>query len=348
MKELTQLCKLLKKDFTPKKRDPTIPVRYWTEKDILEDKITNAFVIILRTRGCSWSISSGCTMCGYFNDSMWEKVPDKYLLKQFYKAMEKHRGEKFVKIFNSGSFLDDNEINPNIRNKILHELNEKVDKICFESRPEYITNDKLSSIKEIFQDVTFEIGCGLETANDFVREHSINKGFTFNDYKKTATTIKKYNFLLKTYVLIKPLFLTEKESIEDCKNTVEKINTITDTISFNPVNVQRKTVVEYLWKRKQFRPAWLWSIVEILKTSKQIVGNKRIQCDIAGGGSIRGAHNCTICNRKFLDTIADFSLKQDIKVFEDLNCSCKEKWLDQLDIEDLTFRSMIDFSGRYQ
>ena len=147
---------------------------------------------------------------------------------------------------------------------------------------------------------------------------------------------------------MKPLFLTEQESMDDCKNTIDRIKTYTDTISLNPVNVQRNTVVEYFWKRNQFRAAWLWSIVEILKTGKKVVSKKRIQCDIAGGGSGRGAHNCTICDRKFLDAIADFSLTQDIKVFIDLHCTCKEKWLDQLDIENLTFGSIVDFSGRYQ
>lgn len=348
MNGLTQFCKHLKKDFTPRLRDPSKPVRCWSEKDFLKDKVVDVFVIILRTRGCSWALKSGCTMCGYFNDSMWEKVSDKDLLKQFNRAMENYSGEKFVKIFNSGSFLDDNEIKPAVRNEILRELGEKTDKVSVESRPEYITDEKLSIIKEILQSKTFEIGIGLETANDFVREHAINKGFTFSDYKKAAQTLKKYNFKLKTYVLIKPLLLTEKESIDDSASTVDKIKTYADTISFNPTNVQRNTVVEYLWKRKQYRPAWLWSVVEILKTSKKLAGNARIKCDVAGGGSIRGAHNCNKCDRKFLDAIVDFSLLQDTKVFEDLDCKCREKWLDQLDIENLGFGSLVNFSGRYQ
>ncbi len=348
MNELTQLCKLLKKDFTPRIRDPSKPVRCWSEKDFLEDKVVDVYVIILRTRGCSWALKSGCTMCGYFNDSMWEKVSDKDLLKQFDRAMENYSGERFVKIFTSGSFLDDNEIKPAVRNEILRKLGEKTDKVSVESRPEYIIDEKLSTIKEILQSKTFEIGIGLETANDFVREHAINKGFTFSDYKKAAQTLKKYNFKLKTYVLIKPLLLTEKESIDDSVSTVDKIKTYADTISFNPTNVQRNTVVEYLWKRKQYRPAWLWSIVEILKTSKKLAGNARIKCDVAGGGSIRGAHNCNKCDRKFLDAIVDFSLLQDTKVFEDLDCKCREKWLDQLDIENLGSGSLVNFSGRYQ
>jgi hypothetical protein len=346
MNELNDFCKTFKKDFTPRIQDSTKFVRSWKEKDILEDKIVDAYVIVFRTCGCSWAHQSGCTMCGYFNDSMWKNVPDEDILKQFDTAMNNYSEEKFVKIFTSGSFFDDREIKAKVKNKIFQKLFETAEKISVEARPEYITDETISEMKDRFQKKTFEIGIGLETANDFIREHAINKGFNFTDYEKAARILKKYNVKLKTYVLIKPPFLTEKESIEDSISTVEKIKTYTDIVSFNPTNVQRNTVVEYLWKRKQYRPAWLWSVVEVLKQSKKII-DVRIKCDIVGGGSIRGAHNCKECNRIFLDAIADFSLSQNEKVFNELDCNCKEKWLDQLDIENLTFGSIVDFSRRY-
>jgi len=92
MNELAQFCKTFKKDFTPKIRDSTKPVRCWSEKDVLDGKIVDAYVIIFRTRGCSWALKSGCSMCGYFNDSMWEKISDKDLLKQFDAAIQGHNG----------------------------------------------------------------------------------------------------------------------------------------------------------------------------------------------------------------------------------------------------------------
>ena len=346
MNELAKFCKTLKKDFTPKIQDAARPVRCWSEKDVLNGTVVDAYVIIFRTRGCSWALKSGCSMCGYFNDSMWKKVSDSDLLKQFKTAMKQYSGEEFVKIFTSGSFLDDNEIKPKVRDEILGRLVETAEKVSVESRSEYITDEKLSTIQDMFGSKTFEVGVGLETANDFIREHAINKGFTFSGYQNAAETLKKYDAELKTYVLVKPPFLTEKESIKDSVTTIEKIDSYTDTVSLNPTNVQRNTVVDYLWKRKQFRPAWLWSIVEILKQSKKLT-DAHVKCDIAGGGSIRGAHNCRSCDRSFLDAITEFSLSQDTKVFDDLDCTCKEIWLDQLDIENLSFGSLVDFSGRF-
>jgi len=345
MSELSEFCRNLKIDFTPKIKDPTRPVRCWSEKDVLAGKIIDAFVIIFRTRGCSWALNSGCVMCGYFNDSMWEGVSDEDLLKQFETVMKRYSGEKLVKIFNSGSFLDDTEIKPKVRNEILNKLFETADKVSVESRPEYITDDKLSDIKNIFQSKSFEIGTGLETANDFVREHAINKGFTFDDYKNAADILKKNGCEIKTYVLVKPPFLTEKDSIEDAVNTIEKIKSITDVVSLNPTNIQRNTLVDYLWRRKQYRPAWLWSVVEILKRGKKIAGNVRIKCDIVGGGGIRGAHNCRKCDSKFLEAISSFSLNQDIKIFEDLDCNCYDKWLDQIYIENIGFGSLVNMYG---
>ena len=343
MKDLKQFSKSLKKDFSPRINDPKKPVSFWSEKDILNNEIIDAFVIIFRTRGCSWALNSGCSMCGYFNDSLWKKTTDEDILTQFDTAIKKYNGEKFVKIFTSGSFLDDNEISNKVGSQILNKLYETCDKVSVESRPEYITDKKLKEIKKIAGSKAFEIGVGLETADDNIRNDCINKGFTFKDYKNAADIIHKNGFSLKTYVLVKPPFMTERQAIDDAVNTIKKIKNITDVVSLNPCNVQRNTVVDYLWKRREYRPPWLFSIIEIIKQSK--TDDFILKCDIAGGGSIRGAHNCKPCDKSYIQAISDFSLSQDIKVFKNLDCECKDKWLDQLDLEDLGFGSLTNMYG---
>ena len=345
MKDIAEFSKKLKENYEPRKTNFTKPVSTWSEKDLLNGKIVDTFVIIFRTKGCSWALESGCSMCGYFNDSALEEISEKDLITQFETSMKNYKEEPFVKIFTSGSFLDDEEIPKNVRHNILASLYKTADKVSVESRPEYITEEKISEIKELYKNKTFEIGIGLETANDEIRDKIINKGFTFKDYKKAAELMKKNDIKLKTYLLIKPPYFTEKQAIEDAIDTVEKIKNMTDIVSFNPVNVQRNTVVNYLWQRRMYRPAWLFSVVEILKKSKEMAPNVRIKCDIVGGGNIRGAHNCKGCDKQFLKAISDFSLKQDIKLLKNLDCNCKDKWLDQLDIESLGFESHVNMYG---
>jgi radical SAM enzyme (TIGR01210 family) len=343
MNEIASFCQSFKKDFTPWPQDPRQPVRCWSEKDVLHGKILDAYVIILRTRGCAWALSSGCTMCGYFNDSMLTTVSEEDLLAQFDRAMQRYNGEKIVKLFTSGSFLDPSELPVSVQNTIFRTLGKQAEKISVESRPPYITEKRITEIQKMLPPNTFEIGIGLETSNNLVREHAINKGFTFQEYKKAASLLKKHRMSLKTYVLMKPPFLTEKEAIHDCIQTTRDIASTTDTLSLNPTNVQRHTVVEYLWKRDQYRPPWLWSIVEYLRQAKSIT-DAFVKCDVVGGGSSRGAHNCGVCDHQVLRAIEEFSLTQKKDVFRGLSCECKEKWLDQLDLENLSFGSLADFS----
>lgn len=344
MNPLAEFCHELKTGFIPKTKDSKRPVRFWSEPDRYHDEIINAFVIILRTKGCSWAQHSGCSMCGYFNDSAWDTITSDDIIQQYTTAMTAYKDEPVVKIFTSGSFLDASEVPSSSQNHILTDLAGKVDKVMVESRPMYITETRLKHISTICVDTDVELGVGLETANDIIRTHAINKGFSFKDYQQAAENIHKHNMVLKTYVLIKPIFLTEADSINDAIQTTRAIMPLTDTISFNPCNVQRNTLTEYLWKKEEYRPPWLWSIIEILKESKHITSDIRLQCDIAGGGSRRGAHNCRKCDRQVLDAISHFSLTQDDSVFTHLSCSCKDQWHDQLELEKMTFGSIVDFS----
>jgi radical SAM enzyme (TIGR01210 family) len=346
MNELEIICKDLKKNFIPKKKNSKEPVNFWSEKELFMGKPVEAFVIILRTKGCTWANTSGCSMCGYFNDSILHDINSNDIIIQVEKAMERYNGEKIIKIFNSGSFFDNNEIKPKTRTNILKFISKKAEKISVESRPEYITNHKLSQIKDILDSKEFEIGIGLETANDFIRKYSINKGFNFKQYKEAIEIIKNNEFKIKTYLLLKPPFLTEEEAIIDIIQTVEKIKNMTDLISLNPTNIQRNTYVEYLWRRKQYTPPWLWSIMKVLIQSKRIIGGKRIKSDVVGGGNYRGPHNCGKCDYNIIENISNFSINQNIELLKNINCDCYEKWLDQIDIEKYCFGSQININRK--
>jgi hypothetical protein len=282
-------------------------------------------------------------MCGYFNDSMHAPVSENDLRAQVEKALQSYRDEPIVKIFTSGSFLDSHEIPVTVQHEILKTFTNRAKKISVESRPQYVTEKTLSQIQKTVQPAIFEVGMGLETSNDQIRELAINKGFTFDEYKKAANLLKKHQMNLKTYLLLKPPFLTEKESLQDCLRTAKDIAPYTDMISLNPCNVQRHTIVEYLWKRDQYRPPWLWTVVEFLKDSSTLL-DAPVKCDVTGGGNKRGAHNCEKCDQTVLHQISDFSLSQKTSVLKDIDCDCKEQWKDQLDLERLSFGSHVDFA----
>lgn len=289
----------------------------WKEKDIVDGAISDAMVVIMRTRGCIWAKTGGCTMCGYRSASL-DGVRSEDLLKQLDQALSKYRGEPFVKIYTSGSFLDGNEIPADVRQRILDSFS-GCRRILLESRPEFVTQEVLSSLPR-----TVTIALGMETSDPEVMETSVRKGFTPEQSKAAGELVKRNGLKVRTYLLLKPLFMQEGASIESTVRSARFAAPFSDEISINPVNVQRGTFVERIWKRGDYRPPWIWSLIEVMKQLSGTI-DSRIMSSPSGGGSMRGVHNCGECDQSALKAIERFSFSQDPKDLE-VGCVCVEDW----------------------
>ncbi len=299
------------------KRSPDQLEACWKEKDLSAGKTVDAMVVIMRTNGCCWAKKGGCTMCGYRQASL-NDVTENDLNKQIDQALSKYKGEPFVKIYTSGSFLDEKEIPASIRERMLKEFS-GCERILFESRPEFVTEDRISTLPS-----TVTIALGLESSDPEVLKGSINKGFTPEDSRKAGRIIKDAGLSVRTYLLLKPPFLTESDAIEDAVASAMFADGFSDEISINPLNVQRGTLSERLWRSGDLRTPWIWSLVEVMRRLSLNV-NARLMSSPSGGGSSRGVHNCGKCDRELLDAVESFSFSQDIS---DLNvkCECIDSW----------------------
>ena len=131
------------------KRSPSQLEALWKESDMSNGRKVDAMVVILRTNGCCWVRQGGCTMCGYreagYREASLTDVTEDDLLKQLEQALAKYKGEPFVKIYTSGSFLDDNEVPPEVRRRFFEAFS-GCERILFESRPEFITPESLADV----------------------------------------------------------------------------------------------------------------------------------------------------------------------------------------------------------
>ncbi|MEZ5334137.1 MAG: archaeosine biosynthesis radical SAM protein RaSEA [Methanolobus sp.] len=231
-----------------------VPAASWTGRDVIESGEIDTITIIFKTSGCWWGKAGGCTMCGYVYDSAQGTPSDDDLMAQLEKAMRKTSDfDKFmVKIFTSGSFLDTKEISLDVRHRILTRLDEdeRIVKVLAETRPEFVTAENVQDCVSVLRNTAFEVAMGLETSSDTIRKQSINKGFTFRQFTEAAVAARSNGATVKSYLMLKPLFLSEKEALEDIVQTIRDAAEYTDTFSINLCNVQRGTYVEYLWDRK--------------------------------------------------------------------------------------------------
>jgi len=307
---------------------------YWKEKDYLEGTGTvDAGVVILPTRGCRWGLKSGCVMCGYVNDSAESAPNDDEITSNLKTAMDKLGEIKYLKIFNSGSFFDTLEISKDLASSLLSMTNDKgIERVQVESRPEFINEEGLSSALDAL-DSKLEVGLGVETTNDVIRRDCINKNATTQGFHDAIQTCNDSGVLVKGYLLLKPPFITEAEAIRDTlKSAMDLAEMGASRISINPLNIQRGTLVEYLWDRREYRPPWLWSVVEVLKKASDSLKIPILSHPTAAGRA-RGPHNCGSCDQEVKNSIMEFSITQDRNLLKEATCDCKEKWHGELEVE---------------
>jgi hypothetical protein len=328
-----------------RRRNPTKPSAKWIAPARIGNKVGMALAVVLGTVGCSHARgdSGGCTMCSYLLDGDERSPTSDELLQQFDAAFSDSTDESTplsVKIYTSGSFFDTAEIPADVRAKILARIarDDRIQEVVIESRPEYVTPGFMRETRDILGSRRVELGIGLESSNDAVRSICINKGFSLGTFKDSVATAKEYDIGVRAYVLLKPPFLTERDALLDAVKTIEDAAKLgVSTISMNPVNIQKYTLVERLWLKEQYRPPWLWTVLSVLRDTWEKVGSSvNILCDPVAAGKPRGAHNCGSCDESITNAIREFSIHQDVSVFDSLDCNCKRQWHHVLNHEDIS------------
>lgn len=313
--------------------DLTRYIRCWSEEDVLDDHPCQALVVILKTRGCTWALAGGCTMCGYANDSAWSKVGEDDLVKQFERAFAKYGGEELVKIYTSGSFTDPKEVPPGAQRRILEHVAARgtgVAKVAFESLPVFLTDESLAPLAGIVP--RLEVGIGVESASDLVLRDSINKGHGFASLTAAAAACRKHGVSVKSYLMCKPPFLKESDALHDSTRTIGLSAPHSDVMSLNPTNVQGNTVVDALYRRGSYRTPWLWTLVHALRDGLAAAPGYAgiLKSDVVAAGQDRGAHNCGRCDEEVGGYLKKFKATQDPswldRCLERVQCPCRREW----------------------
>jgi radical SAM enzyme (TIGR01210 family) len=309
--------------------DPREPTRVWLDEDNTPDGVYDSLTIILNTGGCRWARAGGCTMCGYVAESVeGGTVAHEDLMTQVQTCLD-HEHEHAdgpagqVKIYTSGSFLDEREIPAETRGAIAETFADR-DRIVVESLPDFVDREKIADFTD--HGLATDIAVGLETATDRVRRDCVNKYFEFAEFERAAAQAREAGAGVKAYLLMKPPFLSESEAIADMEHSIRRCAGVEGchTVSMNPCNVQRHTMVEDLFHADGYRPPWLWSVAEVLESTAD--AEVIVVSDPVGHGSDRGPHNCGDCDDRVQRAIKDFDIRQDPDVFDQVTCECERTW----------------------
>ena len=300
-------------------------VNAWVETEALDGARVPAFVLILRTRGCYWADTKGCSMCGYARDTLGRSASPAEIAEQLRRALSRYRDEPYVKVYTSGSFLDDREVDPASRTAIVRAFSGRARRFLFETLPEFAQPATLAPLREAFAG-ELEVALGLETTDPVVLAHYVHKNAPPSAYFDAAARVRAAGARAKAYLLLKPPYLAESEAVADVVRSIEEASSRFDALSVNPVHIQGGTVVEWLYRRGRYRPPWLWSVVEALRLGAKLRGSARLVSFPTAGGLPRGPHNCRACDTRVLAAIEEASLDQRFEVLDGLDCACRGSW----------------------
>jgi len=152
--------------------DPHEPTRVWLDEDNTPGGVYDSLTIILNTGGCRWARAGGCTMCGYVAESVeggsvaHEALMDQIEICLDHEANNADEPAELIKIYTSGSFLDEREVGAETRQAIAETFGDR-ERIVVESLPDFVDSEKITDFTD--QGLAVDIAVGLETATDRVR-----------------------------------------------------------------------------------------------------------------------------------------------------------------------------------
>lgn len=291
-------------------------------------------VIGLRTAGCSWARKrgGGCTHCRIpFSEIC--SCDSREILPRFTEEFFKYDYKEYpvLCLYTPGSFFDDEELLPCLRNRILEFVSRETDikTLSVESRPDFITEENIAMLRDMLPDKRIEVSLGLDSANDKVRNLFLNKGLRFENYLEACAILNKYKMIVVTYVLVKPPFLSESNAIFDAVQTARTaFECGSSIVSLEPMNVQRNTVVYHLYNCGLYRPPWLWTVIAIAREVHRL-GCVRIG-QFVYPPAVKYPSNCRKCTQMASKAIQVFNRSGEIKGLENLFCDCQAEWEKEL------------------
>jgi radical SAM enzyme (TIGR01210 family) len=179
---------------------------------LVEDVAT----IFLTNRECPFR----CLMCDLWKNTTVESVPAGAIPRQIDFALERLPEAQHVKLYNSGNFFDAKAI-PKDDWPALVDRVRGFKSVIVENHPK-LCGDGCFEFRDMLaaHDVELEIALGLETVHPEVLPR-LNKQMTVDDFSRAATRLRSEGIRLRTFILLRPPFLTEEEGIEWAMRSIE-------------------------------------------------------------------------------------------------------------------------------
>lgn len=238
------------------------------KNDIYSYKSVDYSITFLPSSGCPHFMGkgcfSGCSMCDYFSNhiislarmNVLRKKDEKLYAELIRKGYELSRGIAVTpsvvsEVITSYDFLNEEEF-PNIAYENMFEKGPlfigRPLRYEFETRATSVSGKKLEKLIHTFGKRIY-IKMGIETGNEWIRNHWLNKNIYDRDIQRAIEIIHEHHLKASANIIIGMPGFTENQTIHNFVSTVIKLSRFGfDTIICSPLVRKEITLQNYIYK----------------------------------------------------------------------------------------------------
>jgi radical SAM enzyme (TIGR01210 family) len=291
--------------------DASRPYAWMVEKEHTHlHRIEDTGIIFLTNRECPYR----CLMCDLWKNTTDEQVAPGAIASQIEWALEKMPGIKHLKLYNSGSFFDEQAI-PSGEYDRIASLVSSMDTVIVECHPKLVGEKCL-----VFRDILkpeLHVALGLETVNAEILG-KLNKKMTTEDFERAVNYLTVNGIASRAFILLRTPFMTEEEGIIWAKKSIDfAFDTGVGCCTVIPVR-GGNGAMEELVKAGYFSPPALSSLEKVLEYG---ISLKRGRV-FADTWDLELFSSCSKCFNERIDRLTEMNLTQ--MLLPEIRCSCRK------------------------
>lgn len=264
----------------------------------------------------------------------WALGTDVY--KEMYLAlMESANQAEKIAVFNGGSFFPGSELSDEFQRFVYEDIaaRSSVRQLMVESYPTFISRKKLSEAKAILGGKDLMVGIGFESKDDYVRNTLLKKGIDKGGFETKVKMMQDLGVQVFVYTFLKAPGLSETQALNEALETIEYLSDLgVDEVALSCAFVPPDTDLEVKYKAGEFRPPWLWSIVEIIKEAK------KYNWPLSVGGfedyppPVATPNNCPSCDDNINALIDCYRMDGKLLDKNLVVCNCQDTWKEDMSL----------------
>ncbi len=289
--------------------DPHRPYAYLFEQErSAQGEIVDVATIFLTNRECPFR----CLMCDLWKNTTDQRVPAGAIPEQIDFAISQLSPAQQIKLYNSGNFFDDQAIPAEDWTTITTRVRD-YENVIVENHPK-LCGERCRQFRDQTE-TNLEIALGLETIHADVLP-ALNKSMTLGDFDRAVDLLLADDIALRSFILLKPPFLTEVEGVDWALRSIEYA--FRRGVECCSVIATRagNGIMEQLETEGRFSPPALSSLEQVLENGIQL-GQGRVFVDLWDAERFA---DCAKCAKPRIQRMHQMNLQQ--QVLPAIECKC--------------------------